>query len=68
MQNGFLPFFQSARAVELLSVGAGVILLGTLGLLFWAAFLGGLATLFACYGIAALFRKARSGHPKTCYD
>lgn len=68
MPKGFLPSLQSARVVELLSVGAGAILLGTLGLLFWAAFLGGLAVLFACYGIAALFRSARSRHPKTCYD
>ena len=68
MSKGFLPSLHNTRAVELLSVGAEAILLGTLGLLFWAAFLGGLAALFACYGIAALFRKARSGHPKTCYD
>lgn len=68
MPKGFLPSLQSARVVELLSIGAGAILLGTLGLLFWAAFLGGLAVLFACYGIAALFRSARSRHPKTCYD
>ncbi len=62
MPKGFLPSLQSARVVELLSVGAGAILLGTLGLLFWAAFLGGLAVLFACYGIAALFR-SRFSHP-----
>lgn len=42
-------------------VGAGAILLGTLGLLFWAAFLGGLAVLFACYGIAALFDRLDPG-------